>query len=176
MTLMTFTQGESRRSEERTKARLQKKQQEKERKERKEREWRKYARSNAPTRSSSRWTSAPEWQRGWHEAPKAPEPGPAAVAARLGVYHLVLEDHCAPPDASAVCQRHDTGCHAISWEQWLARETYFGEFSGDVADFAGGVDAEQHVARRFASPGGPAPGRVAAYVCAERQRPPALLA
>ena len=65
---------------------------------------------------------------------KALEPGTAAVAAEPGVYHLVLENHCAPPDASAVCQRHDTDCHAISGEQFLARKTYFGEFP-DAADF-----------------------------------------
>ena len=128
MPLMTFTQGESRRSEERMKARFQKKQQEKERKERKEREWRKWTRSNPPTWSSSWWTSAPKWQRGWHEAPKAPEPGPAAVAANLGVRPLALADHCPPPVAS------DTDCHAISGDL-LEKTTFsFGQFAGMYAD------------------------------------------
>ena len=62
---------------------------------------------------------------------KAPEPGPAAVAAKPGVVQLVLEDHFAPPDASADCQCHGTGCHAISGVQWPAR---FGDFSDDDVD------------------------------------------
>ena len=100
----------------------------KQEKERKEREWRKWTRSNPPTRSSSWWTSAPKWQRGWHEAPKAPEPGPAAVAANLGVRPLALADHCPPPVAS------DTDCHAISGDL-LAKTTFsFGQFAGMYAD------------------------------------------
>ena len=94
--------------------------------------WNKSQSAHNLARSSG---SAPvEARRGWKWTPKAPEPGPAAVAAKLGVYHLVLEDHCAPPDASAVCQRHDTDCHAISGEQLLAQTTYFGEFAEDFAD------------------------------------------
>ena len=128
MPLVAFTEGESRRSEVAMKARYQKKQVFKQERERREREWRKKTRSNPPTWSSSWWTSAPKWQRGWHEAPKAPEPGPAAVAANLGVLPLALADHCPPPVAS------DTDCHAISGDL-LAKTTFsFGQFAGMYAD------------------------------------------
>ena len=123
MPIMSFTRGQSRRSPERMAARSQKSKQKA-----RENKWNKSSAHNF-ARSSG---SAPvESQRGWHWTPKAPEPGPAAVAAKPGVFQLVLEDHCAPPDASADCQRHGTGCHAISGVQWPAR---FGDFSDDDVD------------------------------------------
>ena len=127
MPLMTFTKGESRRSQERTKARKQKHKQ-------KAREKNKGNKRSAHTVASSSGSAPVESQRRWHWRQKAPEPGPAAVAAKPGVFQLVLEDHCAPPDASADCQRHDTGCHAISGEQWPAREIHFGDFSEEDVD------------------------------------------
>ena len=127
MPLMTFTKGESRRSQERTKARSQKHKQ-------KAREKNKGNKRSAHTVASSSGSAPVESPRRWRWRQKAPEPGPAAVAAKPGVFQLVLEDHCAPPDASAVCQRHDTDCHAISGEQLLAQTIYFGEFAEDFAD------------------------------------------
>ena len=126
MPIMTFTMGQSRRSPEAMAARSKKTKQ-------KARE-NKWTKSSAHTFASSSGSAPVESQRGWHWTPKAPEPGPAAVAAKLGVYHLKLENHCALPDASAVCQRHDTDCHAISGEQLLARRTYFGQFPEDFVD------------------------------------------
>ena len=111
MPIMTFTMGQSRRSPERMKARSEKSKE-------KAREKRKWNRSSANTFASSSGSAPVESQRGWHWTPKAPEPGPAAVAAKLGVYPLALEHHCAPPDAS------DTDCHAISGEQLLAKTTF----------------------------------------------------
>ena len=127
MPIMTFTMGQSRRSPEKIKERSQKSKE-------KAREKNKWNKSSAHTFASSSGSAPVESQRGWHWAPKAPEPGPAAVAAKLGVYPLALEDHCAPPDAS------DTDCHAISGEQLLAKTTFsFGQFA---EDFAGTLQEE----------------------------------
>ena len=127
MPLMTFTKGKSRRSQERTTARQKKHQQ-------KAREKKKGNKRSAHTVASSSGSAPVESPRRWRWRQKAPEPGPAAVAAKPGVFQLVLEDHFAPPDASADCQCHGTGCHAISGEQRPAREIYFGDFSEEDAD------------------------------------------
>ena len=122
MPLMAFTLGESRRSAEKMKARNQKKQE-------RDRNKRKLTGSNPPTYWNSWWRSDPKSQRGWHEAPKAPEPSPAAVAANLGVRPLALADHCPPPVA------RDTACHAISEDPMLAETIYsFGRFAATTAD------------------------------------------
>ena len=51
---------------------------------------------------------------------KALEPGPAAVAAEPGVYHLV-------PGASAMLQSNDTDFHASFREQWRLAGKPLGE-------------------------------------------------
>ena len=127
MPIMTFTMGQSRRSPEKIKERSQKSKE-------KAREKNKWNKNSAHTFASSSGSAPVESPRRWRWRQKAPEPGPAAVAAKPGVFQLVLEDHCAPPDASADCQRHGTGCHAISGEQWPAREIHFGDFSEEDAD------------------------------------------